>query len=390
MSTEQLINIEPTKLNDETEKFVYESNDPKLEDSTYNSNESNVSDESNQSNGSNVSDQSNQSNELNKSNELKLCDFHIIESPVINTSIDKQNDNNMDTTLDKIDDTNMINNDLMSNKLNINSNNHNLSQLSDSDAELALSGTYVNRRRRLHKDILSVISNSNDTPTSNSTTSSESSITTETVNTTSNILTNNDSNNTIIISHPHLDTISPQVQSPQVQSPQVQSPQVQSPQVQSPQVQSPQVQSPPVPVPPPMPAKPVKKGGLASIAIPGKTKLVINSKTIRSNDNSNLNSSLINDKNDKTESSLIDNNSYFSEVYNFLIAHLNIANQNYFQHLYDAWKYAFIAFLSFIVLFLHGLFPFMFQFTGSNLLINVACEMNNKRKKCGFKCKNLD
>ena len=97
-----------------------------------------------------------------------------------------------------------------------------------------------------------------------------------------------------------------------------------------------------------------------------------------------------------TENDLSDNEEEINEIKNpitmlqklyfFLTRHLMLANQTYIQHLLDAMKYALISFYAGFALIIHAFFPFMFEFTGSNVLIKMSHEMCEKRKKCGIKC----
>jgi hypothetical protein len=48
--------------------------------------------------------------------------------------------------------------------------------------------------------------------------------------------------------------------------------------------------------------------------------------------------------------------------------HPSSNKMTYKQHLYQAWVMAFQMLLGFIVLFIHGLFPILFQKTGSNII----------------------
>lgn len=73
------------------------------------------------------------------------------------------------------------------------------------------------------------------------------------------------------------------------------------------------------------------------------------------------------------------------QIYYFFCYHLILARQSYFRHMYDAFKYALFSLLAAIVLIIHGILPFTFAFTGSNIIISISDEMMEKRKKCGIK-----
>ena len=60
-----------------------------------------------------------------------------------------------------------------------------------------------------------------------------------------------------------------------------------------------------------------------------------------------------------------------TSVSNRLTRHLRENNQTYCQHLCDAWGYSFQCFSSAAVFLVHGLLPFTFEHTGSELINNV-------------------
>lgn len=54
-------------------------------------------------------------------------------------------------------------------------------------------------------------------------------------------------------------------------------------------------------------------------------------------------------------------------------------NMTYFQHLTRAWYYGFRSLLCFIFLFIHGLFPILFETNGSDMIKKMADELSDKK-----------
>jgi hypothetical protein len=60
--------------------------------------------------------------------------------------------------------------------------------------------------------------------------------------------------------------------------------------------------------------------------------------------------------------------------------HPNQFNQTYLEHMYDSLKYSTISMYCSIVFFIHAVFPFLFQFTGSDWIIHLGKMFMKKRK----------
>lgn len=56
------------------------------------------------------------------------------------------------------------------------------------------------------------------------------------------------------------------------------------------------------------------------------------------------------------------------------------ANQTYFTHLTHALKFSIVSGMCSFMFLIHGLFPFLFEFTGSDHLLSLALEIEQKRK----------
>lgn len=65
---------------------------------------------------------------------------------------------------------------------------------------------------------------------------------------------------------------------------------------------------------------------------------------------------------------------------NRLNRHLRENNQTYFQHLKDAWSYAGQSGLATLGFFVHGVFPFTFEHTGSGIIRKVDHSIKEKMK----------
>lgn len=62
-----------------------------------------------------------------------------------------------------------------------------------------------------------------------------------------------------------------------------------------------------------------------------------------------------------------------------LFTHPKEHNMTYFQHLTRAWHYGFRSLLCFIFLFIHGLFPILFETNGSDMIKKMADELRGKK-----------
>lgn len=69
-----------------------------------------------------------------------------------------------------------------------------------------------------------------------------------------------------------------------------------------------------------------------------------------------------------------------SSWYSIFSDHPNRFGQTYIEHMFDSLKYSFISLFCSIVFFLHAIFPFMFQFTGSDWIIYLGQMFIKKRK----------
>jgi hypothetical protein len=63
-----------------------------------------------------------------------------------------------------------------------------------------------------------------------------------------------------------------------------------------------------------------------------------------------------------------------------LTRHLNENNQTYFEHLRDAWGYSLRSGLAMAFFFVHGLFPFTFEHTGSDLVKEIQDIVDEKQR----------
>jgi hypothetical protein len=59
--------------------------------------------------------------------------------------------------------------------------------------------------------------------------------------------------------------------------------------------------------------------------------------------------------------------------------HLKYVKQGYFKHLFDAFGYSFISLKASIYFFIHGIFPDLFEFNGSNEIQNLNTVLTNKK-----------
>ena len=60
--------------------------------------------------------------------------------------------------------------------------------------------------------------------------------------------------------------------------------------------------------------------------------------------------------------------------------HLNTENMTYGQHFIRSFKLSLKMCLGFIFLFIHGIFPFLFESRGSKIINQLHEEVNNKNK----------
>ena len=60
--------------------------------------------------------------------------------------------------------------------------------------------------------------------------------------------------------------------------------------------------------------------------------------------------------------------------------HLKSVDENYFKHIFEAWFISLITISAGLICFIHGLFPFLFQHTASDMIkyiINRVEQRNN-------------
>lgn len=69
-----------------------------------------------------------------------------------------------------------------------------------------------------------------------------------------------------------------------------------------------------------------------------------------------------------------------SSWFDCLTEHPNKFNQNYFSHLYDSLRFSVISGSSSAIFLIHALFPSFFEFTGGDLIMNLAFELEERRK----------
>jgi len=72
------------------------------------------------------------------------------------------------------------------------------------------------------------------------------------------------------------------------------------------------------------------------------------------------------------------------ELVSLFTDHPEAANQTYFEHLKHAWYFSYQAKKAGAMFFLHGLFPFWFEFSGSDLIKNLNDELQAKRNSISF------
>jgi hypothetical protein len=61
------------------------------------------------------------------------------------------------------------------------------------------------------------------------------------------------------------------------------------------------------------------------------------------------------------------------------MSHLEDVKQTYFEHLIDSLKYATISFSAGVIFIIHGLFPDILNYAGSELINNLNILLENKR-----------
>ncbi len=66
----------------------------------------------------------------------------------------------------------------------------------------------------------------------------------------------------------------------------------------------------------------------------------------------------------------------------FLTRHLHEADENYFVHLAYTTKTALMLIISGIVVFIHGLVPFLFVHTGSCMIEAIYAGLKTRREAC--------
>lgn len=66
---------------------------------------------------------------------------------------------------------------------------------------------------------------------------------------------------------------------------------------------------------------------------------------------------------------------------NIFTKHPRSINETYLQHFYYTTKCAVVMAIALILCLLHGIFPFLFKQTGSNLIIQLATKMSDRRKE---------
>ncbi|OGT59949.1 MAG: hypothetical protein A3E85_04830 [Gammaproteobacteria bacterium RIFCSPHIGHO2_12_FULL_45_12] len=63
---------------------------------------------------------------------------------------------------------------------------------------------------------------------------------------------------------------------------------------------------------------------------------------------------------------------------NIFTEHPDSLNESYFHHFYFAWKFGFQLLGCGLACILHGIFPFIFQKTGSNLIFKMTHDFVNR------------
>lgn len=71
----------------------------------------------------------------------------------------------------------------------------------------------------------------------------------------------------------------------------------------------------------------------------------------------------------------------FNRLHDRLSRHLRENNQGYFEHACDAWGYAGKSALASVSFFIHGIFPFTFEHTGSSHVNNIHQDIKAKMER---------
>ena len=59
--------------------------------------------------------------------------------------------------------------------------------------------------------------------------------------------------------------------------------------------------------------------------------------------------------------------------------HLKMVNENYLKHMLEAWLIAIVFFISGVIVFIHSVFPFIFQTTASTMVKNILARINKRQ-----------
>jgi|688.fasta_scaffold242835_4 ABC-type cobalamin transport system permease subunit len=59
--------------------------------------------------------------------------------------------------------------------------------------------------------------------------------------------------------------------------------------------------------------------------------------------------------------------------------HLKMVNENYLKHMFEAWLIAIVFFISGVIVFIHSVFPFIFQTTASTMVKNILARTNKRQ-----------
>ncbi|QQG37204.1 MAG: hypothetical protein HYS17_05435 [Micavibrio aeruginosavorus] len=70
----------------------------------------------------------------------------------------------------------------------------------------------------------------------------------------------------------------------------------------------------------------------------------------------------------------------------FFTKHLHDANESYIEHLVFTIKAGSTLIAAGVIVMIHGLFPFVFTHTGSNMICRLTDEMKTRKQACQQRC----
>jgi len=73
------------------------------------------------------------------------------------------------------------------------------------------------------------------------------------------------------------------------------------------------------------------------------------------------------------------------KLHQLFTAHPHKVGESYFQHCLTAMRFSFQTLYIAIVLFIHALFPFLFETKGSNKILQLANTMKSRQDNCDYR-----